>query len=199
MKKHIKPLLIFLGIIIVVVSGWLIYQYFSQPVSNVVGSYDKEIKILNESYPSDIMVYGEDVGFDERLIYRTIDTLTEENLKSESKYKYSFLVINDRSGNLKITDEEFELCKMMCDEFDMNFYYIGEQYLTNLKNFGFCRGLYRDDLRGLAYVIIPNTKEHADVQGFWTTAEEDIITKNPGLLGTALTYSFVDNVIRSIP
>lgn len=160
-----------------------------------VCNYEDEIKILNERFISDIIVYGEDVNFDKALNYRTITSITDDNLKSDSKYKYSFFIINDRTGNLKITDDEFMLCKKVCDENNINFYYIGKQYLEHLQEFGFHSGLYRDDLCGIGYILKPVIGRSV-LQGIWSTTEEEISKKNKGLLGQLLAVSFVNNIIR---
>ena len=181
--------LIIISVLVIVFSGSL--EVSSE---NAEGTYDDEIKILNDNYPSDIIVYGEDVGFDENLNFRTITELSSASLTSDPKYKYTFLVINDREGKLNITDDEFQLCKELCDEQNLNFFYIGEQYLSHLKDFGFYDSLYADNLCGIGYVISPFG--HTTLQGVWTTTEEEIYPDNPELLGQILAYAFVDNVIR---
>ena len=158
--------------------------------------YEKEITILNDNFPSDIIIYGEDVLFDNRLKYRTVSELTESTLNSGSEFKYSFLVINDRSGNLKISDEEFILCKRLCDQKGQNFVYLGEQYLSHLQDFDFCQGLYQDNLRGIAYIRDP--MGHHAVQGFWTATEEEYSEMNQGLLGQVLVYVFVNLTINKL-
>lgn len=201
MKKHrlLIGILITSGILAVII-----------PIVLVVGSknrnkidkatdlcnYSDEIRILNENFPSDIVVYGEDVNFDQSLNYRVITQISEENLKCDKKYKYSFFVINDRSGNLEISDEEFALCKRLCDEKDINFYYIGEHYLAHLEEFGFHSGLFRDDLCGIGYVLKPAVGRSV-VQGIWSRTEEEMAAQNDKLLGQILVMSFVNNVIRA--
>lgn len=198
MKKRILFfifLLIGLGVVVIaLIFGSKLFESPNTSGSVIESLYDNEIKVLNDSYPSDIIVYGEDVGFDSKLKFRTITEITESNLTSDSKYKYTFFVINDREGKLNISDEEFTLCKKMCDGKNMNFFYIGEQYLSHLKNFGFYDSLYADNLLGIAYVIAPTG--FATIQGFWTTEEEEHYQGNSGLLGQILAYAFVDDVIK---
>lgn len=156
--------------------------------------YEDEINVLNVNFPSDIIVYGEEVGFDSKLKYREITDITEENLTSDSKYKYTFLVINDREGKLDITEEDLALCKKMCEKKDMNFFYIGEKQLENLKTAGFYSLSSSDDVMGIGYVISPTG--NVSVQGFWSSIEEEHSKKNSGLLGQILVYEFVDDVIK---
>lgn len=192
MKKKLSSILLIVTISALVIFV-VIMKLSSSPKEN--GSvYENEIKVLNQSYPSDIIVFGEDVGFDPSLQYRTISELKEENLISESKYVYTFLVINDHAGKLNITDEQFKLCKKMLDEKKVNFYYIGKQYLSKLKDYGFYDALYGDDYCGIGTVISPFGT--APIQGLWREEDEEHFKENPGLLGQILAISFVDNVIR---
>ncbi len=195
MKKKMIFIMIFvLGIIIVSILLIFGNNIWGLNSENIQGVYDKEIKILNNNFPSDIIVYGEDVGFDDKLNFRTVSELSEDSLKSNSEYRYTFLVINDREGKLKITDEEFQLCKKMCEDHNLNFYYIGSQYLLHLKDFGFHDGLYADDSCGIGYVISPFG--YATIQGIWTMTEEEYYLNSPELLGQILACSFVDDVIK---
>jgi len=161
-------------------------------------SYNGYIKVLNDSYPSDIIVYGEDIGFRSTLNYRVITEINEENLTSDPKYQYSFFVINDRSGSLKITDREFALCKKLADENNQSFFYIGQQYVQKLREFDFYDQLLTDQgsYYGVAYVISPFEPGHGMVHGFWMSTEEEHYLTNNELLGHILTLHFVDTIKR---
>ncbi len=200
MKNHGKKKLLFflllcISVVVLTVAFMAVFHIYRASLPRGC-AYAEEIKVLNNSFPSDIIVYGEDVGFNEALNYRTIQQISEENLTSDSKHKYTFFVINDRQGKLEITDDEFALCKKMCDEHNMNFFYIGTQYLEHLQTFGFHRGLYTDDACGVGYV--QGEMGHTTIQGLWTTTEEMYYSKNPELLGQLLAYSFVDDVIKML-
>ena len=161
-------------------------------------SYDGYIRILNDLCPSDIIVYGEDIGFRSTLNYRVITEITEDSLTSDPKYKYSFFVINDRSGALKITDDEFALCKRIAEENNQSFFYVGQQYFKKLKEFGFYDYLLTDpdNYHGVAYVISPFSPGHGMIHGFWMSSEEEHYLKNNELLGHILTLQFTDAIKR---
>ncbi len=198
-KITVIALSIFIAALAVGIVSYCIFRYFISSSLNeetAYSTYDTEIKILNESYPSDIIVYGEDVGFDSGLKFRTINEIKEEHFTQDSNYKYTFFVINDRGGTAKITDEEFELIKRVCDEKNINFFYIGKQYLEHLKDFGFYDQLYSTDPCGCAYIISPYGRTGID--GVWTSTEEMVYANNPRLLGEILACTFVGNVIRSM-
>lgn len=199
MKKQTKTLSILtVLIILILVLAFLllVYPYIIQ--NNIIDSYDEAIVNLNENYPSNIILYGEEIDFRSELNYRTIETISKESLTSDEKYEYTFLVINDRHGNLKITDEKIKELKTLVDEMNISFYYIGQQYLPNLKEAGFYSNVYNDDYYGIGYVEAPTEKGHASVHGLWTSVEEEHYKNNVELLGQVLVYSFVDDVIKKL-
>lgn len=200
MKK--KTVLIVLGIVSIIIASAIVVKLYcdrdegleiNSNVTYIDASYcanPNDIRALNESYPSDIILYGEDGIFHESLNYRVIDKISESELISEPKFKYTFFVIVDREGKLNITDDEFRIVKNVCDNHNVNFYYIGEQYLDKLVQLGFTSELFYDNTRGIGYEIRP-TGEMCEVEGFWSELEEEIYLKNRGLLGEILTREFV--------
>lgn len=197
MKKHNKmlsvlPVVVILGL----VAAFLLFVYPSIAQNDILDSYDEAIVILNEKYPSDIVLYGEEIDFRSELNYRTIETLSKETLISDEKYEYTFLVINDRQGNVKLTDEKIKELKILVDEMNISFYYIGQQYLSNLKEAGFYSNVFNDDYHGIGYVVSPTEKGHASVHGLWTSVEEEHYKSNIELLEQVLVYSFIDDVIK---
>lgn len=191
-----KRLLIFFFCFVVFAILILILCLFLQNNAEFSSDYANEIRVLNESFPSDIIVYGEDVGFDATLNFRTISSITEENLTSDPKYLYTFLVINDRTGTVTITEEDLELCKKFCDENNLNFYYIGEQYLGLMNKIGFTYGLISPNTKSVAYVNAYGTQ--TAVHGLWNIEDDEYLDSNPGLLGQILAVSFVDHVIKTL-
>lgn len=198
MKKHIKISILIVTVILVLVVIFLLFVCPDILQNNSLDSYDEAIVILNENCPSDIILYGEEIDFRSELNYRTIGTLSKEALTSDEKYEYTFLVINDRQGNVKLTDEKIKELKSLVDELNISFYYIGQQYLSDLKDAGFYSNVFNDDYYGIGYVVAPTEKGHAGVHGLWTSVEEDHYKNNIELLGQVLACSFVDDVINKI-
>lgn len=197
MKKHNKLFSVLSVVIILsLVVAFLLFAVSYIVQNDILDSYDESIAILNQKYPSDIILYGEEIDFRSELNYRTIETLSKESLTSDEKYEYTFLIINDRQGNVKMTDEKIKELKILVDEMNISFYYIGQQYLSNLKDAGFYSNAFNDDYNGIGYVVSPTEKGHASVHGLWTSVEEEHYKKNSELLGQVLVYSFVDDVIK---
>ena len=197
-RKTIIIVSIITGLIaLIVLTVFIAPLLFGLP-QNFKDSYEQSIYVLNENYPSDIVVLGDDVGFRDKLKYRQITEMTEENLRSEDSFKYTFFVINDRKGTLTLTDEDFALCKKIVDEKAISFYYIGTQYLPQLKKHGFFENEFTDDYMGIAYVLASNPSGRASIHGLWTSLEEENFLINSELLGEVLVYSFVDDVIKKM-
>lgn len=193
MKKRLFIFFFSLSFLVVSIS---VLVFFLQTNEAPSSDYANEIRVLNESFPSDIIVYGEDVGFDSTLNFRTISSITEETLTSDSKYLYTFLVINDRTGTVSITEEELELCKKFCDENNMNFYYIGEQYLDQINEICFSYGMISPNAKSAAYINAYGIQ--TPLHGIWNIEDEEYLESNPGLLGQILAISFVDHVIKTL-
>ncbi|MFT3952480.1 MAG: hypothetical protein QM689_11160 [Oscillospiraceae bacterium] len=189
----------FFILVICAVVIFLLHQYAITKAVNAKGdSYDQAIAVVNENYPSDIIAYGEDIGFRASLRFRTITEITEASLTSDQKYKYALFVINDRNGQLNISDQEFELIKRLTEEKNLNFYYIGTQYLQKLKEFGFYSTEYMNDYHGMGYVISRSPSGHSSIHGLWTSVEEENYKINHELLGDIVVDTFVDDVIKML-
>lgn len=159
-------------------------------------SYDEAIYILNNSHPSRIYVYGDDVHFRDTLNYKNISTLDIAQFEKDAQYEYTFLVINDRSGKTPLNDNQCADLKKISDEKHLNVYYIGDKQLDKMKKAGFYRSEYADNYYSIAYICTPMEPGHMALHGVWTTTEEEYIQKNPELLGDILANSFVDDVIK---
>ena len=196
MRKILTIVLIIVATIGFVTASFFIWKNLF-PHNEFADSYDEAIFILNENYPSEILVYGNDVGFREAVKYRAIEALSEEDFNlNTSSYKYHFLVINDINNDLSISKEDFIRCKKYADENKLNFYYIGKQYLDLLRELQFYGMGGNEENRGIAYVISPIGRD--SYVGIWTTDDETYLEIRPEILGELLAFSFVDDVIKKM-
>lgn len=124
-KKALKIFLSILGVILIAVISFVIYGFMTMEDSPV-DSYGKDIITLNETYPSDIMLYGDDVVFRETLKYRKIDKIDEESLNAETQYHY--LIVNDLSRNAPLTREDIRLISDYVTKKRYTFFYLGTGY-----------------------------------------------------------------------
>jgi hypothetical protein len=156
---------------------------------------DNHVKVINENYPTEIIVYGDIVEFDDGFVARTIDKISTENLTSDEKYMFSVLVINDLEGNAPVSDEEMKIITQMIDEEDMNFYYFGTNLLGPLKENGF----YTDTLlpSDMFVARVHEPLEVITIIGMWDTQSNELYhTKNSKLLGQRLIRSIVRDIIK---
>lgn len=156
--------------------------------------YDKkDINMINNVHPTEILVYGDDVLFDEGLSYRKIDKLSEETLTSSRNYECTFLIINDTKRDSLLFDKDFTLCEKMCENGKFNFAYVGERYIEHLAKRWFDDRILIDEIRGLAYTNTPHGYEFC--RGFWTTDDENNYKDNQYLLGSAMV-NLIMNIIK---
>jgi hypothetical protein len=195
-KKALIVLGTILGLACLAVGAFFAWtQLF--PDTRFVDSYDQDIIVINKNFPSEILLYGDDIHFREAVKYKKIDDIDDATLKTDKTFKYHFLIVNDLNNNLKITEDDFIRLKKHADENQLNFYYIGEQYLNVLRELGFYGVAYNDENRSVAYTISPYPPEMYSYVGIWTTNEEAALTINPEILGELLVYSFA-HVIKTI-
>lgn len=123
------------GAMLLLISSFVIYGYMT--MKSLEGdTYDENIVIVNENFPSDIVIYGEEIKFREKLKYRNIDKIDEKNIIQDS-YEFSFLVINDRFGNAVLTEEDVALIlELIMQRRLMGFYYIGTAKLDIFQDVG---------------------------------------------------------------
>lgn len=140
MQKVIKILLVIIGSIIVIVAlitATLVltgnieigfddngsFQVVMKNDNNDLDSYDRIIQYTLTTYPTDIFVYGEDCKFRKNVKFKQIDKLSEENLKSDKKYKV--IVFNDLYDKTDLTDDDIAVLKKYVLEGTMPYFIPG--------------------------------------------------------------------------
>ena len=91
MKKKIKISILIVFSLVFIFGLYILIRGFIIPhisEGDDFCPYKNEITILNDNYPSDIIIYGEEVEFDSRLKYRVINELSINSLTSEPEYLY---------------------------------------------------------------------------------------------------------------
>lgn len=157
---------------------------------NELSTYEQEIIILNEIYPSDIMIYGENISFKDSLKYRMISQISEEELDG-SKFQYHFIIINDLSGSASLTQDEANLIMSYINEKHYTFFYIGSNYEDIFLKSGILEDPISSDCRGFqtgyeyGWVLSCGTE-------FITTQDIDEFKIYPQLLGECLVRNMVD-------
>ncbi len=132
-----KKVVIALGVVIVFVLVCVINFW---PKENENDGYNIAAEALNVEFDADIMVYGENPEFRDTVKYRTINEITEEELKYEEEHGYRAIVLYDYKGTMNITDEELLLIKTYVEEKGYDMFYIGKNYLDDFERLGFTVG-----------------------------------------------------------
>lgn len=135
-KKVILTIISFIAILIIAVT---IYFKIVEENENeyvwVGDSYDKAVKVLNENFSTDIVLYGEELAFRENVVYRYINALNDELLSTDKEYE--LIIINDLNGTVNFTDNEIETLKKHVLKGKANLYYLGTEQYNKLKENGF--------------------------------------------------------------
>lgn len=197
MKQNKKKILISIAVALAGIVFEFIIVCLIFDVSFFGDSADDEraeyVKIINETYPTDIMLIGGDVGFPEELNPRKLTEISDSELASKEQYTFSVLIINDLDGNVHISNDEWDI--IAAGVFDhVNLYYLGQKYLGKIKTYG----LYTDDLpdtdMSIGYLHEPDIS--FPFYGFFTVEAYELYQKNPDLLSQVLLYSIQKDVIK---
>src|SRR5690554_4514493 len=156
--------------IVVIVCIFLGIKFLSSDSSD--DDYSKDIKILN-NFQIDIMIYGEDIPFNNNLITRKINSIN--SLTFSQSNKKQILILSDLNNSLNISDEELLVIKdNMDNNNNFDFYYLGTEKLGRLKELEF---FTEDRPVGdycLAIVFYEGRREY--FTGVW--AESDVVATN---------------------
>ena len=209
MQKVIKISLVIIGAIIVIVAlitATLVltgnaeigfdsngnFRAVMKNNNNSFDSYDRAIQFTLTTYPTDIFVYGEDCKFRKNVKFKQIDKLSEENLKSDKKYKV--IVLNDLYDKTDLTDDDIAVLKKYVLEGDYAFFYTGRKHMDTFIANGFAtKHIVEGDigfaLRHSGGIVI-------QTDGLWDeTSLEYYENNNSELLGESV-FIFIERVIR---
>lgn len=158
--------------------------------SEIGDTYSQNIEILNDRYPTDVVIYGESIIFRDELNYRIIDEITEENLATELSAQV--LIINDLSGNIEIPDGAYNIILKKMADGNMDYYYLGTTKVDMFNKYN----LWNKDLEkgDLAIGVAKYNKVVTNFSGVWTEYDANILADNKEGLGSTL----VNQIARCI-
>lgn len=209
MQKVIKILLVIIGSIIVIIAlitATLVlkgnieigfddngsFQVVMKNDNNDLDSYDRIIQSTLTTYPTDIFVYGEDCKFRKNVKFKQIDKLSDENLKSDKKYKV--IVFNDLYDKTDLTDDDIAVLKKYVLEGDYALFYTGRKHMDAFIANGFATEQVIKENIGFALRHSGGTV--IETGGLWDeTSLEYYETENPELLGESI-FIFIERIIR---
>lgn len=208
-QKVIKIILVIIGSIIVIVAlitATLVltenieigfdangnFRVVMKNDNNDLDSYDRIIQSTLTTYPTDIFVYGEDCKFRKNVKFKQIDKLSEENLKSDKKYKV--IVFNDLYDKTDLADDDIAVLKKYVLEGDYALFYTGRKHMDAFIANGFATEQVIEENIGFALRHSAGTV--VETGGLWDeTSLEYYENGNLELLGESI-FIFIERIIR---
>ncbi len=189
MLKNKLKIIIVIAVAFLLVSILLIVMNFynANKDKEELDGYDQYINILNREFNADIMYYGDDPGFRKHLNVRKIETISHKTLFEKQNSGYRALVLWDKDGTLRITDEELKLIKTEVEENGLDMFYVGKSYLDDFCRLGFSVNIGEDE-KSLEYIGSINKGRKIQqneignlyaAHGLWRDEDEVHLLNNP--------------------
>ena len=141
-KTKIKILILVLVFLIigVFVTNKIIYLYKIKKVDNNtihMTTAEEDIMIATQTYPTQILIYGNKIDFDSKLNITYINEISKDSLKFDNNFSYQYIIINDLDDQINISDKELTLIgEIVRSNKHCNFIYLGSKELYKIKNSG---------------------------------------------------------------
>lgn len=136
-----------------------------------LSSNEKALKIVTETYPTQIIVYGDKINFDSAISVKYIDVVNKETLTRESKYSYSLIIVNDLTGNATLSDDDWSLLSdLVKSDNTYNLFYLGDEDIDQILRVGVVSDL---DMWNEGDLSIGLTHEGADIITVFGTYYKD--------------------------
>ena len=175
MKKIVGIIIAVMAIVLIGFSVSRIIQSYTPENEN---DYSEEISYLNNEVDFKMYLYGYKFIFIEEFKYKKLNDLNLVNEELDADYVY--LVINDLSGKIKLTDEDVKYLMELTDKYkNFNYFYIGKEKLTLFKKYNKDLDFEDGDL-SIGRVVMYG--DRLDYYGFWTQYTNNYLDKNPNLL-----------------
>lgn len=190
-NKNRKRIILITGIsLIVLVLVALLYVKFvlsNKSNSNDKDGYDRNIEVLNNNIPTDIVLYGETIPFRDALQYRTVTKIDSEILKTDKSHQ--IVLLSDLDGTMSISDQELHLIKEKVDAHTSEFYYLGSKQRERLQELGFVDHEWPTDDYCVSIVIFEGKQEN--FTGIWSESDVQATKDNRETLGLLLVKQFI--------
>ena len=200
MKKREK---IIGGIVVVIICvALLLFAAYkislnSNKADNELTSYEQDERLVTKVIPTEFIIYGEELGFDDMIFTSYISSIDSESLYLDTaKYRQAVIILNDLNGRLDITDAEWLLIKKYIDENgNYSLCYLGDGEFERMQELGVTEqlmSLYDGDL---SVMIVHSGGEKIYITGTYTVEERDVYHANiPELILCTLTHFFKEDL-----
>lgn len=139
-KIIISIVIVVISIVVVFMLAWRGSPLFKF-ISSVVASNDDEmtdieriVKVITETKPTDIIIFGEDIEFPAEISYRTVSYIDETTIESNDAYMYTILIVNDSNNTVLLSDKEQLCIEEAVSKEGFCLIYLGQKYSTRWDN-----------------------------------------------------------------
>ncbi len=185
-----KKKFLVLSLLLILVAIFAVMLYLHWPSNDAISekdTYDKNIDILNESFPTDIVVIGEEIPFRDALIIRKIGNITGTALQTNKERQ--IIILSDIDGTLEISDNELLVIKDKLDAHACDFYYLGTTLNDRLISLGFLDTVWPSNDYCIA--LVNQEGKQLRYTGIWTESDKQATGDNRESLGHVLVSHFV--------
>ncbi len=162
-------------------------------------SYSEAVKLINNKFSTDVIVYGENIEYRNEFKYRNISDISREKIyENYDRVDYIFLIINDLHGESGLSNEEIIILKELLKnkEKQLSLIYFGRDKLNEMSNLGIfdCNDNYNFTLNDFkdtdnGFSINNENNQLIPTLGFWTLDNMKTLNENHEYL--ALSSLFV--------
>lgn len=165
---------LFIGIMLLQKAGYI------GPIFNNSDSsedeYDRAIKVLNDTMPTTIFLYGDDLEFRSGMNVKKISEINKDSITADTEY--SLLIINELESDVTMTSEAYGVIKEMLDNNPkFNFYYLGNHKISAFNTFKVVeqQGKVEGDLSVASTMYYGN---RITWNGIWTENDKEVAEKH---------------------
>jgi hypothetical protein len=195
MKNSIKyPVMALIILLIVSIAGIVVSAIgLPSAIRNVFfndknerTSIENAIKAMEELYPTDIILYGNDIYFKTKPDYRRVESLNKETLAGDKKYSYTVVIINDLDNSINLDADTITLLKQSMGNDGFSLIYLGERYKTTWDAPGLPIAYSEGNLCYMYYSVGGKQKENI---GAWKKSDQESLKQYPNMLGDVIIYN----------
>lgn len=184
-KKKVNLSLILVLVAIVIVCVFVVRRLVLSCLSDEKST---NVSFLENDVDFILLNYGEPVIYPDGLTYTNTNTL--EVSEEISKYDYVYLIINDHDSSIKLTEDEIRILCEVADK-NMNFIYIGTNYLKTFEKYLPNKGIDENDM-SIGYIVYEGSRLMS--LGVWTKDYDHVLETNKGALGESICISISSNI-----
>lgn len=136
-KKIIISIVLVITLFVIIYVVGIFLKWWNNPfkkkkIDNTDGRYIEIQNMMNESKPTTVYIYGDDLKFGIDIKQVKVDKI-EDALNNEDESKYKVLIINDLYDNAELTDDEINALFGFVDTERNLLIYLGKKYANRWK------------------------------------------------------------------